>query len=120
MGARIHPGEGEIVGAMTHLTALYKSVYYYYYDYPIVKYMETTRSPTIRYEMLFNVCSKAGISQLNLQHGINNLKWKTETLKSKKTDMLRSIGKQFGGSIHSVVKKKRKAAMGRICRKGRF
>ena len=84
MGARIHPGEGEIVGAMTHLTALYKSVYYYYYDYPIVKYMETTRSPTIRYEMLFNVRSKAGISQLNLQHGINNLKWKTETLKSKK------------------------------------
>ena len=44
MGARIHPGEGEIVGAMTHLTALYKSVYYYYYDYPIVKYMETIRS----------------------------------------------------------------------------
>ena len=30
-GAQIHPGEGEIVGAMTHLTALYKSVYYYYY-----------------------------------------------------------------------------------------
>jgi len=31
MGAQIHPGEGEIVGAMTHLTALYKSVYYYYF-----------------------------------------------------------------------------------------
>jgi len=31
--------------------------------------------------------------------------------------MLRSIGKQ---SVESVVKKKRKAAVGRICRKGRF
>ena len=34
--------------------------------------------------------------------------------KNKKTDMLRSIGKQ------SVLKKKRKAAVGMICRKGRF
>ena len=31
--------------------------------------------------------------------------------------MLRSIGKQ---SVESAVKKKRKATMGRICRKGRF
>jgi len=35
--------------------------------------------------------------------------------------MLRSVGKQSGESVESVVKKKRKATMGRICtRKGRF
>ena len=34
--------------------------------------------------------------------------------------MLRSISKQSGKSMYSVVKKKRKAAVGRICRKGRF
>jgi len=40
--------------------------------------------------------------------------------KSKKTDLLRSIGKQSGESVESVLKKKRKAAVGRICKKGRF
>jgi len=45
---------------------------------------------------------------------------KQKKLKSKKTDMLRSIGKQFGKSVESVTKKKRKAAVGRICRKGRI
>jgi len=34
--------------------------------------------------------------------------------------MLRSIGKQCGESVDSVLEKKRKAAVGRICRKGRF
>jgi len=34
--------------------------------------------------------------------------------------MLRSIGKQSGESVESVLKKKRKAAVGRIRRKGRF
>jgi len=34
--------------------------------------------------------------------------------------MLRSIGKQSGDSAESVLKKKRKAAVGKICRKGRF
>jgi len=33
---------------------------------------------------------------------------KTERLKSKKTDMFRSIGKQSGQSVESVLKKKRK------------
>jgi len=41
-------------------------------------------------------------------------------LKSKKTDMLRSIGKQSGESVESVLKKKKKSAVGRICRTGRF
>jgi len=47
---------------------------------------------------------------------------KTEKLKSKKMDMLRSklISKQSGESIQSVLKKKRKATVGRIRRKGRF
>jgi len=54
---------------------------------------------TIRYEneTLFNVRSKAGISQLNLAYRTerNTEKLKTEKkLKTKKTDMLRSIGKQ--------------------------
>jgi len=34
--------------------------------------------------------------------------------------MLRSIGKQSGESVESVQEKKRKAAVGRISRKGRF
>jgi len=33
--------------------------------------------------------------------------------------MLRSIGKQSAESVESVLKKKRKAAVGRICGKGR-
>jgi len=35
-------------------------------------------------------------------------------LKSKKTDMLRSIGKQSGESMELVPRKKKKAAVGRI------
>ena len=35
-------------------------------------------------------------------------------------DMLRSIGKQSGESVESVLKKKRKATVGRICRQERF
>jgi len=34
--------------------------------------------------------------------------------------MLRSIGKQSGKSVESAREKKRKAAVGRICRKWRF
>jgi len=34
--------------------------------------------------------------------------------------MFRSIGKQPGKSVDSVLKKKMKATVGRICRKGRF
>ena len=34
--------------------------------------------------------------------------------------MLRSIGRQSGESVESVLGKKRKATVGRICRKGRF
>jgi len=34
--------------------------------------------------------------------------------------MLRSSSKRFGESVESVLKKKRKATVGRICRKGRF
>jgi len=56
------------------------------------------------------------MSQLNLPHLTK--KWKME--KSKKTDVLRSIGKQSWESIESVLKKKREAAVGRISRKQRF
>jgi len=34
--------------------------------------------------------------------------------------MLRNISKQSGESVESVLKKKRKATVGRICRKVRF
>jgi len=47
-------------------------------------------------------------------------KWKTEKLKSKKPDMLRSIGKQSWESVESVSKKKKKVTVGRICRKEKF
>ena len=66
----------------------------------------------IRYDTrcYFNVQSKADTSQLNLPHGTNN--YNAENIKSKKklkqTDMLRSIGKQSGESVESVLKKKRK------------
>jgi len=71
--------------------------------------------------MLFYCTIKADMSQLNLPHGKSTAKqWKTEKLKSKKTDMLKSIGKQSGESVESVLKKKRKATVGRICGKGRF
>jgi len=43
-----------------------------------------------------------------------------KTKNYKKTDMLRSIGKQSWESVESVQKKKRKATVRRICRKGRF
>jgi len=50
-----------------------------------------------------------------------NLIYHTEQkLKSKKTDMLRSIGKQSRESMQSVPRKKKKATLGRICRKERF
>jgi len=39
---------------------------------------------------------------------------KTEKLQSKKTGMLRSIGKRSGESMESVLKKKSKATVGRI------
>jgi len=43
-----------------------------------------------------------------------------KTKKEKKTDMLRSIGKQSDESVESVLKNKRKATVGRIYRKGSF
>jgi len=43
-----------------------------------------------------------------------------KTEKVKKPDMLRSIGKQSGESVESVRKKKRKATIGRMCRKGKL
>ena len=69
----------------------------------------------------FNVRLKDGISQLNLPHGTKTLKkWKKTKLKMK-MDMLRSIGKQSGKSVESVLKKKEtKATEGRICGIGRF
>jgi len=78
---------------------------------------------SLRYDTrcYFNVSSNADISQLNLPHGTNNQKVENkEKLKSKKTDMLRSISKQSGESVESVLKKKRKATVGRILTKGRF
>ena len=48
-------------------------------------------------------------------------KWKNrKSKKNKETDMLTSIGKQSGLSVESVLKKKRKATVGRICRKERL
>jgi len=53
------------------------------------------------------VQSKADMSQLNLPHGTENYKWKTEKLKSKKTEMLRSIGKQSAGNPWSRPRKRK-------------
>jgi len=59
------------------------------------------------------------MSEIDLLHGNQQLK-SGEQKKKLKTDMFRSIGKQFGKSMESARKKKRKATVGRICRKGRF
>jgi len=48
------------------------------------------------------------------------VKKRKKKLKSKKTLMLRSIGKQSGESVVSVQEKKKKVTVGLICRKGRF
>jgi len=45
---------------------------------------------------------------------------KNEKKLKRKTGMLRSIGKQSRESVESVPKKKRKATVGRICRKEGF
>ena len=63
--------------------------------------------------------SKADISRLNLGHGTKLKKRNREQLKSK-TDMLRSIGKQSEESMESVLKKKRKATVGRSSKKEGF
>jgi len=55
------------------------------------------------------------MSQLNLPHGTNNCKVENRKTKKQETDMLRSIGEQSGESVESVLKKKRKATVGRIC-----
>jgi len=54
------------------------------------------------------------MSQLVLPHGDRQLKSEKQ---EKNPDMLRSIGRQ-SGFVESVQKKKRKATVGRICRKG--
>jgi len=48
--------------------------------------------------------------------------WNQKTYKSekKRKNVLKHIGKQSGKSMESVLEKKRKATVGRICRKGRF
>ena len=68
----------------------------------------------------FNMRSTAHISQLNLPQLTSNQKVENRKTKKEKMDMLRSVGKQSGESMESVRKKKRKATVGRICRKGRF
>ena len=67
----------------------------------------------------FNVQSKADIS-LIYRTETTTKSGKTGKLKTKKTGMLRSIGKQSKEYVESVPKRKRKATLGRICRKGRF
>jgi len=47
-------------------------------------------------------------------------KWINRITTNEKMDMLRSIGKQSRESVESVLKKKRKAMVERICRRGRF
>ena len=65
-------------------------------------------------------CAQKLTSQLNLLHGTDNEKVENrKTKKAKKTDILRRISKQYGERVESVLMKKRKTTVGRICRKGR-
>jgi len=74
----------------------------------------------LRYDMLFWRAIKSwhesAETSKNYRTEPTTKSGKTEKLKSKQTDMLRSIGKQSGESVHSVLKKKRKDMVGRICR----
>ena len=63
---------------------------------------------------------KADVSQLNLPHGTKLKSGKQKKTNKSKTDMLRSIGKQSGKYVEPARKKKRKATVGKTCRKGRF
>jgi len=56
----------------------------------------------IRYDTRRYYNVRCDRSQLNLPHGTRLKQWKREELKSKKTDMLRSIGRQSGESVESV------------------
>jgi len=51
---------------------------------------------------------KADISQLTLPHGTKNQKRGKEKKLKMKIAMLRSIGKQYGGSMESVLKTRKK------------
>ena len=58
------------------------------------------------------------MSQLSLLHGTKHKKWKKIKINKKlKTDKLRNIGKQSGESVESVLKKKKKATVGRYAEK---
>jgi len=60
------------------------------------------------------------MSQLNLTHGTDK-KWeKNRKTEKKKRAMLKSINRQSGECVDSVMKKKREAMVGMICRKGKF
>jgi len=69
------------------------------------------------------VRSKADVRLVSLIYSTEpkTNKWKKEkSKKSKKQIMFRGIGKQSGKSAESVLKKKKKATMERICRKEGF
>jgi len=60
------------------------------------------------------------MSQLNLPHGTDKKVGKKQKNLKGKTAMLRSINRQSGECVDSVLKKKREAMVGMICRKGKF
>ena len=62
--------------------------------------------------------SETYMSKINLQRG--KLTVENRKSRQKKTDMLRSIGKQSGESGELVQEKKWYAMVGSICRKGKF
>jgi len=78
----------------------------------LIKYRECTWL----HEMLFECAIRADMSQLIYRTKSTTKKWKNRKKKLKR-DMLRSIGKQSGESMQSVRKRKKKATVGRICRK---
>ena len=71
----------------------------------------TIRYDTLRYGTILRL--KADISQLTLPHGTKNQKRGKEKKLKMKIAMLRSIGKQYGGSMESVLKRRRKRRLRR-------
>ena len=77
-----------------------------------------TCPPTIRYDTIRDAISTCyqKLTRVSLIYRTEptTKKWKTEKRKKR---ILRSVNKQSGESVESVLKEKRKPTVGRICRK---
>ena len=87
-------------------------------DRTFVKSKSSTSCDTIRDAILTCARKLTRVSLIYRTETTTKNVENRKTEKFKKTDMLRSIGKQSRESVESVLKKKRKVTVERICRRG--